>query len=287
MSIAISVVVPTYNSESVIGPCLASLKNQTYPPLEIIVCDGGSTDGTVAIANGCGVTVVHAEANRSVQRNAGAVRALGEYIVFIDSDMRLTPHVLEECVATFHKSDAALVIPEVDIGESYWARVRGFERSFYKGVWWLHAARCYRKTQFLEIGGFDVGLVGPEDWDLDERIRRFGDIREISATIEHDEGHAGFGRLMEKKAHYAPSFEIFRARHPRRAALCLSGRMRALLILRRPGRLVAHPILTAGMLKIGTAEMLVAQGWSKRWNSSAKERPLESDRNPLLGGKLE
>lgn len=287
MTATISVVVPTYNSAPVLEQCLASLKNQSQPPVNIIVCDGGSTDETVAIASALGAMVVHAEANRSVQRNAGAARALGEYILFIDSDMRLTPYVLEECVTTFHKSDAALVIPEVDIGESYWARVRGFERSFYKGVWWLHAARCYRRTQFLEIGGFDVGLVGPEDWDLDERIRRFGDIREISATIEHDEGHAGFGRLMEKKAHYAPSFGIFKARHPRRAALCLSGRMRALLIVRRPGRLVAHPILTAGLLKIGTAEMVVAQGWAKRWNSSAKERPLDSDRNPLLGGKFE
>lgn len=282
MSTTISVVVPTFNSESVIGECLDSLRNQTYPPLDIVVCDGGSTDGTVAIANGRGATVVQTEASRSAQRNVGAMRALGEYIVFIDSDMRLTPHVLEDCFATFQKSDAALVIPEVDTGESYWARVRGFERSFYKGVWWLQAARCYRKAQFLLIGGFDVGLVGPEDWDLDERIRRFGNVREISATIEHYEGRAGFARLMEKKAHYAPSFGIFKTRHPRRAALCLSGRRRAFLIMRRPSRLVAHPLLAAGIMMIGSAEMVVAQGWSKRWNSSVKERPLESTRNPLL-----
>ena len=122
---------------------------------------------------------MHAEANRSAQRNAGAVRAPSEYIVFIDSDMRLTPDVLEECVATFQESDAELVIPEIDVGKSYWARVGAFERSFYKTAWWLHAARCYRKAQFLEIGGFDVALVGPEDWDLDQRIRHFGDIRKF------------------------------------------------------------------------------------------------------------
>ena len=287
MSTSISVVVPTYNSESVIGQCLASLKSQTHPPVSVIVCDGGSTDGTVAIANDWGATVMHAEANRSAQRNAGAVRAPSEYIVFIDSDMRLTPDVLEECVATFQESDAALVIPEIDVGKSYWARVRGFERSFYKTAWWLHAARCYRKAQFLEIGGFDVALVGPEDWDLDERIRHFGDIREISAAIQHDEGRADFGRLMGKKAHYAASLEVFRERHPKRAALCLSGRIRLLLIMRQPSRLLAHPVLAAGMLKIGIAEMIVARGWSKRWNTSNKEKPLDPDRYPLLGGDLE
>jgi glycosyltransferase involved in cell wall biosynthesis len=284
MTATISVVVPTFNSAPVIEQCLASLKNQSQPPVNIIVCDGGSTDETVAIASALGATVVHAEANRSGQRNAGAMRAVGDYIVFIDSDMRLTENLLADCIASFRISDAALAIPEVDIGDSYWARVRGFERSFYKGVWWLQAARCYRKSQFIEIGGFDVGLVGPEDWDLDERIRQFGDVREISATIEHDEGRTDLGGLMRKKTHYSSSFANFQARHPRRAALCFSGRRRALLFARRPGRILAHPILAAGLVTMGTAEISVARGWSNHWGSDSKERPLDSVGNPLLNG---
>ena len=43
----VSVVVPTFNSESTINDCLSSLINQTYPPYEIIVVDGGSLDSTV------------------------------------------------------------------------------------------------------------------------------------------------------------------------------------------------------------------------------------------------
>lgn len=282
MSATISVVVPTYNSASVIEQCLVSIGHQSLLAENVVVCDGGSTDETVAIAKACGAMIVHAAANRSAQRNAGAMRASGEYVVFIDSDMRLTPNVLEDCVGTLRQSDAALVIPEVDTGKSYWARVRGFERSFYDGVWWLQAARCYRKAQFLEIGGFDVGLVATEDWDLDERIRSFGDVRGISSTIEHYEGNTDFGRLMEKKAHYAPSFEIFRVQHPDRATLCLSERRRALLIARRPGRLVTHPFLSAGMVALGITEMIIAKGWSNHWNGSVKEIPLDSARNPLL-----
>jgi glycosyltransferase involved in cell wall biosynthesis len=278
----ISVVVPTFNSAPVIEQCLASLNNQSASPDDIIVCDGGSTDETVAMASALGATVVHAKANRSGQRNAGAMRASGEYIVFIDSDMRLTRNVLADCIACFRVSDAALVIPEVDIGDSYWARVRGFERSFYTGVWWLQAARCYRKSRFIEIGGFDVGLVGPEDWDLDERIRQFGDVREISATIEHDEGRTDLGGLMRKKTHYSSSFADFETRHPRRAALCFSGRRRALLFARRPGRILAHPILAAGLVTMGAAEIGVARGWLKHWSSNSKERPVASVGNPLL-----
>lgn len=284
MAATVSVVIPTYNSGPVLGRCLASISGQSYSPVNVVVCDGGSTDDTVAIATSLGALVVTSVANRSAQRNAGAISALGDYIVFIDSDMRLTPKVLEECVTTLRESDAALVIPEVDIGTSYWARVRGFERGFYRDAWWLKAARCYRKDQFLQIGGFDVRLIGPEDWDLDERIRRFGTVREISASIEHDEGRIDLGGLMEKKSHYAQSFSQFVERHPRRAELCLSGRRRAMLFVSKPGRLLMHPILTVGLVTMGVSETLVTHGWTRHWSTSAREQPLPSESNPLREG---
>jgi glycosyltransferase involved in cell wall biosynthesis len=282
MTATIGVVVPTYNSATVIGQCLASLRQQSHPPFEIVVCDGGSTDETTAIAKNYGATVIEAPANRSAQRNTGANRATSEYIVFVDSDMRLTTRVLENCVADFRRSDAALVIPERDIGKSYWARVRGFERSFYHGVWWLQAARCYRRLQFLEIGGFAVGLVGPEDWDLDERIRQFGDVREIAAPIEHDEGRIKLRKLVEKKTHYASSLNDFKSRHPKRAALCLSGRRRVFLIIRRPQKLITHPLLTTGMVTLGITELFAAQGWLKRLAPVVKEQSMDASLNPLL-----
>jgi glycosyltransferase involved in cell wall biosynthesis len=272
MSRTISVVVPTYNSAAVIGQCLASLEHQSHPPDDVVVSDGGSTDETAAIANAHGAKVVLGAANRSAQRNAGAERALGEYVVFVDSDMQLTPAVLEDSLTTFRESDAALVIPEVFVGENYWARVRGFERSFYDDVWWLQAARCYRRAQFLEIGGFDAGLIGPEDWDLDERIRQFGEVRQISAIIEHDEGRPSFSRLLQKKAHYAGSFPEFRVRHPERSALCFSVARRAALFVRRPGRLLAHPTLAAGVATMGIAEIGAARDWLKFWTVPMVER---------------
>ena len=249
--------------------------------MNVVVCDGGSSDDTVAIATRLGATVVHADANRSIQRNEGALHALGEFIVFIDSDMRLSPDVLKDCVSSFRASDAALVIPEVFTGESYWARVRGFERTFYEGVWWIQAARCYRKKQFVEIGGFDVGLVGPEDWDLDERIRQFGDVREVLAVIEHNEGRASLGKLLRKKIHYSESFPEFQLRHPERSSLCLSGKRRLGLILCKPRSLVAHPVLAAGMATMGVAELLVARGLYSVWRSDVTEKSLDRTRNPL------
>ena len=283
MSATISVVVPTYNSASVIANCLASLQSQRLAPIDVVVSDGGSTDGTVASAKGFGATVIQGQANRSRQRNAGALAATGEYVVFIDADMRLTPRVLEECVESFCESDAALVIPEVDIGESFWARVRGFERSFYQDAWWLQAARCYRKSQFIEVRGFDVGLIGPEDWDLDERIRSFGSVRSIKATIEHDEGQSSLRSLLHKKTHYASSFDDFRQRHPERATLCFSRRRRIRLFISKPVQIVSHPLLALGLLCLGGAESLIVKGSLNDRSATVVEQPIDSTLNPILG----
>ena len=268
---SVTVVVPTYNSESVLGGCLASLQRQDMPPDEVIVSDGGSTDGTAEVARRFGALVVQMGANRSAQRNAGAKKASGEFVLFIDSDMRLTPRVISDCMDIFNNSDAALVIPEVFIGDGFWAKVRGFERSFYDGIWYIEAARWYRRSQFLKIGGFDSGLIGPEDWDLDQRIRQFGRVRHITAHIEHDEGRINLRRLLEKKGHYAGSLADFSDRHPERAALSLSALRRLRLLGRRPARLLGHPLLAAGVATVGIGEVAVMRGWMTSWNADSPE----------------
>lgn len=184
----------------------------------------------------------------------------------------------------FREPDAALVIPEVFVGQGFWGHVRGFERSFYDNVWWVQAARCYRREQFLEVGGFDTGLVGPEDWDLDERIRSLGAVRTIRAHIEHREGQVRFSSLLGKKAHYANSFETFRARNPKRAALCLSPKARLGVLLSQSRRLVAHPTLALGLTILGGSELVIAQGWARRWPHSPTERPLNGP--DAAGGHL-
>ncbi|MEX6430141.1 glycosyltransferase [Ferrimicrobium acidiphilum] len=256
---------PTYNSEGVLGRCLESIGRQEDPPSQVIVSDGGSTDRTVEIARGFGAVVIEMQANRSAQRNAGARHASGEYLLFIDSDMCLTRKVITECLYGFGEAEAALVIPEVFVGTGFWGRVRGFERRFYEGVWYIEAARWYRRDQFLELGGFDTRLVGPEDWDLDQRIRQFGSVGRINAVIEHNEGHVRFGSVLDKKGHYAASFPLFMELHPERAALCFSARRRIGLFLNRPKEMVRHPALLLGVGVLGAAEIVVSQRWCSNW----------------------
>ena len=96
----ISVILTVYNKEDYIENCLASLLNQTYRDIEIILIDDASTDKSRAIIQGYNdprLKVHHLEKNVGVAkaRNIGIGYASGEYIYFVDGDDYLAPYTLE------------------------------------------------------------------------------------------------------------------------------------------------------------------------------------------------
>jgi chlorobactene glucosyltransferase len=113
----VSVVVPARNEEEEIGGCLDGLLAQTYPALEITVVDGGSTDGTRAAAEARGTRVGFLEepalpegwVGKSWACWTGAQRAHGEYILFTDADVRLSPDAVWTAVEWAEQDRADLV----------------------------------------------------------------------------------------------------------------------------------------------------------------------------------
>ncbi len=93
----VSVVVPTLNEEDNIGLCLESIASQeTDADYEIIVCDGRSEDRTVEIAGKYTKKIIFSDVRSiGLQRNSGAQRALGRYILFVDADTILPKDYLE------------------------------------------------------------------------------------------------------------------------------------------------------------------------------------------------
>jgi len=71
----VSVIIPTKNSETTIEKCLGSIRNQTYPNVEIVVVDSFSTDKIRDIVENYGARIVLVNAKRSKARNIGATRA--------------------------------------------------------------------------------------------------------------------------------------------------------------------------------------------------------------------
>ncbi len=208
----ISIIIPTYNSEKVIGSCLKATRNQNYPKdkFEIIVADNYSKDRTVSISKSLGAKVILVEGvppQVCVQRNLGAEKAQFEYLLFLDHDMELSRNLLknfaEKVLETNNKVDAWYV-PEKIVGNGpLWTKIRNFERSFYDSTV-IDAARIIKKEKFERTEKYDVKLSsGPADWDLDIQLKEidctFGIIDEC---VYHHEELLSLRRYLTKKTKY-------------------------------------------------------------------------------------
>ncbi len=171
----VSVVVTTKNEERNIEWCLRSIELQTWPNIEIIVVDNNSTDQTKPIAASYTPNVFNKGPERSAQRNFGMLElAKGDYVIYVDADMILSPLLVERCVQKMAEPGClALHIPEIILGSSFWCRVRRFERTFYDGTV-IDGARFFRQGVFRKIGGFNEKINAAEDWDADKRIKKIG-----------------------------------------------------------------------------------------------------------------
>jgi len=207
----VSVIVTTRNEERNIANCLESVKDQSYPAenIEIIVVDNNSIDRTKSFSETYTKSVYNYGPERAAQRNFGVSKAKGEYILYLDADMVLSPDVIAECLEKCEKERLlALYIPERIIGRGFWARVRDFERSFYNATS-IDCVRFVKRDKFLEIGGFDEGLTGPEDWDFDRRIARLGSVGIIVSPLYHHEGEFNLKKYLCKKSYYAQWFDKY------------------------------------------------------------------------------
>ena len=198
----VSIILTTKNEEKNIENSLISIKNQTYKNLEMLLVDNFSQDKTVELSQKYGASVYLKGNERSVQRNYGVQAAKGKYVLYLDADMILSPDLIEDCVDLCeNKSVDALYIPERITGEGFWIKVRDFERGFYTGTV-IDAVRFIRRDLFLQTGGFDETLVGPEDWDFDRKIREIGRTGISNEYLYHNESHFNIRRYLKKKSYY-------------------------------------------------------------------------------------
>lgn len=111
----LSVIVPTYNVEAYLAEAVNSLVDQTYPNIEIIVVDDGSTDDSGVIADRladdhANVQVIHQEnGGLGHARNTGARAARGEYIAFVDSDDIVPPGAYKTMLGVVRKTGSDFV----------------------------------------------------------------------------------------------------------------------------------------------------------------------------------
>lgn len=112
----VTVVVPVYNVRPFLEICLDSLLQQTYPYLEILLIDDGSTDGSGDLCDHYArkdsrIQVIHQEnSGLGAARNEGIRRARGEYLSFVDSDDWVSPTMIQELYQALKKQEAQLAV---------------------------------------------------------------------------------------------------------------------------------------------------------------------------------
>lgn len=259
-------IITTRNEEEHIEACLKSIARQTHTHIECIVVDNASSDNTKKRARCFTPHVFNKGPERSAQRNYGASKAHGKYLLFLDADMELIPRVVEECIAKIHDlrpttyERSALIIPEKSIGSGFWAQCKILERSFYEDVDWMEAARFYDKTAFTALGGFDETLTGPEDFDLSQRVReRFGrlSVRRTDSYIYHNEGTIRLTDLLYKKYYYGKKMTRYLGKKQNTGAFAKQANplFRYGLFFRKPRLLLSDPIHAIGLFIMKTLEL--------------------------------
>lgn len=116
-ALSVSIIIPAFNEEDYLGPCLEAIQNQSVAPLEVIVVDNNSTDDSVKIAQSFpGVRVVH-EKRQSVlyARTTGFNAAKGDIIGRIDADTRLPKDWVKQVQALLSQPNVTAVT-----GPAYW-----------------------------------------------------------------------------------------------------------------------------------------------------------------------
>jgi rSAM/selenodomain-associated transferase 2 len=174
----ISIIIPVFNEAGLIRPFLQHLREQA-PEAEIIVADGGSSDGTDRLAAGFCDRLVESGRGRARQMNAGARAARGEILWFVHVDARLPLQCLDEIGRIMDDPKVAGGYFRIRLPQGLVYRLTdGF--AHYTGI--LLRMRCgdhgifCRRTAFLNIGGFpDVPLM--EDAEFFRHLHRNGRVR--------------------------------------------------------------------------------------------------------------
>lgn len=111
----ISIIIPVYNGEKYLRPCIDSILHQTYQHWELLLIDDGSPDSSGAIcdeyASDPRISVVHKEnGGQASARNQGVAMAKGEYISFVDCDDWLETNMYESMLQTMQAQQAEIII---------------------------------------------------------------------------------------------------------------------------------------------------------------------------------
>jgi rSAM/selenodomain-associated transferase 2 len=174
----ISIITPVFNEAPLIRPFLRHLRERA-PGAEIIVVDGGSSDGTSRLANGLCDQLVESERGRAVQMNSGAHAAHRDLLWFVHVDSEVPWGCLDEIARIMNRPNVVGGYFRIRLPRSLVYRLTDSFAHYAGSLLRMrcsdHGIFCQRST-FLEIGGFpEVPLM--EDIEFFRKLHRRGRVK--------------------------------------------------------------------------------------------------------------
>lgn len=205
----VSVIVPTYNREEYLPQCVDSIFAQTYPNVEAVLVNDGSTDGSLALMRqyeekSPDRVVVVDQPNGGIPNalNAGIRAMRGEYFCWLSSDDAFAPDKVEAQLGIFTEfPDTGLVHTDfwqIDDHGNVLREIHAPVSDPYHLAWILFNINTVNgstvmipKTILAEVGVFDEALPHSQDYDLWLRIARRHPVRHITRPLIYYRIHAG------------------------------------------------------------------------------------------------
>jgi glycosyltransferase involved in cell wall biosynthesis len=178
----ISIVIPAFNEERLLGESLAQIKSaagaftQRGWEVELIMCDNNSTDRTAEIARAAGATVVFEPVNQIARaRNSGAAAATGDWLIFVDADSHPSAELFADV--------AEQILSGLCLAGGATIRLDEHHLVAELITWtWNCASRLLKllagsfifceAATFRKIGGFSNELFVAEELDLAKRLKK-------------------------------------------------------------------------------------------------------------------
>lgn len=207
----VSCIIPVFNGEKYLQEAIESVLRQTYAPIEIIVVDDGSADGTGAVADRYSDRIRYLRQNNmgpAAARNSGIRSAGGQYIAFLDADDLWHPEKIRLQVQQIERE------PGIDgcftLVRDFWAESREEEISALKRrgfipfiLPFVPSSFFCRASLFSSIGYFNPALHMGEDGELFNRFRNHGAefdvLSQVLAFHRLHETNLSRGRLILRK----------------------------------------------------------------------------------------
>jgi len=193
--VKISVVVPAFNEEHLLAGSLAAIRSAMRAfdeagwDCELVVCDNNSSDRTAEIARAAGASVVFEPVNQIARaRNAGAARASGDWLLFVDADSYPSRELFLEVIAAIRGGRALAG------GATVVFEIRNPVIRLWIGLWnalsrrarWAAGSFIFcEAAAFRELGGFDERFYAGEEVDFSRRMKRLARRRGREMVILH------------------------------------------------------------------------------------------------------